>query len=52
MTKTVAVAVQQLLMDAGIVEIYMMGNIAVGSAILLASLFALGFAIGLVSWGE
>lgn len=52
MAKKVVVATHLLLMDAGIVEIYAMGNVAVGVALLLAALFALGFALGFISGGE
>lgn len=52
MTKTVAVAVQMLLLAAGLVEIYAIGNVAAGGVLLLASLFALGFAFGFKSGGE
>lgn len=52
MATTVAVAAQLLLLAAGIAEIYAMGNVAAGGALLLASLFALGFAFGFGSGGE
>ena len=52
MATTVAVAAQLLLLAAGIAEIYAMGNVAAGWALLRASLFSGGFAIGFGSGGE
>ena len=52
MAKKVVVATHLLLMDAGIVEIYAMGNVAAGSVLFMASFFALGFAFGFGSGGE
>ena len=52
MATTIAVAAQLLLLTVGIAEIYAMGNVAAGGALLLASLFALGFAFGFKSGGE
>lgn len=52
MATTIAVAAQMLLLAAGLAEIYAMGNVAAGGVLLLASLFALGFAFGFGSGGE
>jgi hypothetical protein len=52
MVKTIAVATQMILLAAGLVAIYLFGAVAEGCAMLLASLFALGFAFGFGSGGE
>lgn len=52
MAKTIAVAVQMVLLAAGLVAIYFFGAVAEGCAMLLASFFALGFAFGFGSGGE
>lgn len=52
MAKTIAVAAQMVLLAAGLVAIYLFGAVAEGCAMLLASLFALGFAFGFESGGE
>ena len=52
MATTIAVAAQMLLLAAGLAEIYAMGNVAAGGVLLLASLFALGFAFGFKIGGE
>ena len=52
MVKAIALTAQMLLLAAGLVEIYAMGNVAAGGVLLLASLFALGFAFGFGSGGE
>lgn len=52
MATTIAVAAQMLLLAAGIVEIYAMGNVAAGGVLFMASFFALGFAFGIKSGGE
>ncbi len=52
MAKTIAVMAQMLLLVAGLVAIYFFGAITEGCAMLLASLFALGFAFGFESGGE
>lgn len=52
MIKTIAVTTQMILLAAGLVEIYAMGNVAAGGVLLLASLFTLGFAFGFGSGGE
>lgn len=52
MAKTIAVAVQMVLLAAGLVAIYFFGAVAEGYAMLLASLFSGGFAIGFGSGGE
>lgn len=52
MVKTIAVTTQMTLLTAGLVAIYFFGAVAEGCAMLLASLFALGFAFGFGSGGE
>lgn len=52
MVKTIAVTTQMILLTAGLVAIYLFGAVAEGCAMLLASLFALGFAFGFGSGGE
>lgn len=52
MATTIAVASQMLLLAAGLAEIYAMGNVTAGGVLLLASLFALGFAFGFKIGGE
>lgn len=52
MVKMIAVAVQMVLLAAGLVAIYFFGAVTEGRAMLLASLFALGFAFVFGSGGE
>lgn len=52
MVKSIAMTVQMLLLAAGLIAIYFFGAVVEGCAMLLASLFALGFAFGFGSGGE
>lgn len=52
MIKTIAVTTQMILLAAGLVAIYLFGAVAEGGAMLLASLFTLGFTFGFGSGGE
>lgn len=52
MARTIAMTVQMLLLAAGLIAIYFFGAVAEGGAMLLASLFTLGFAFGFKSGGE
>lgn len=52
MVKSTAVTAQMVLLAAGLVAIYFFGAVFEGCAMLLASLFALGFAFGFGSGGE
>ena len=52
MARTIAMTVQMLLLAAGLIAIYFFGAVVEGCAMLLASLFTLGFAFGFGSGGE